>query len=87
MDAVNNIDVYKDIDKRHEKSHEGDPQIDYMYMRQAKKRKSKAKLLKSDKFIELPIDKAIIMEEIRISIDKASPIIKKIKKQCSCKKK
>ena len=85
LDAKNNIDQYNDIDKRHEISHKDDPQIDYMYMRQAKKRKGKVKLPNYGKYVELPIDKAIIMEEISIIIDK-SPI-KKIKKHCSCKKK
>ena len=82
LHALNEMDIRHDIEKRHMKPYEEDPQIACMYARQAKKRKNKVKISNPSKFMELPLDKSIIMEEIRIVIDKAP-----IKKSCSCKKK
>jgi hypothetical protein len=100
MDAKNNIDVYYDIDERHEIPHKDDPQIDYMYMRQSKKRKSLVDTSKSKHNGDDLAKAALDLTKIGVvgimgmgligtmggMLRKKKPSKSKAKKGCGCKK-
>jgi len=81
-EADNNLAMSADIYKRHEKPYLEDPQIDYMYSRHAKKKKSKLK--PKEKFVDTrkEMPKVAMISEIELIVISN----KKNGKLCGCKK-